>query len=583
MTDTWGDDPIVKGGGASDWGNDPIVSKPQSASAGPAMPAATSSFPYDKPGTVYGDVLPVSRDTATGKMSLAVPEMIRAPLRGAAEWGSSMLGHGPVRPGDTQPTPDMMAATMALGGLRGSPGEASVGATLPPSRLVSKSVADAHGAGYVLPPAMAGKPGPITNALSGWAGKTKLQQSASVANQEVTNRLATQSLGLPEETTLNESVLHNVREEAGKAYAKVAQATPVVVPDEAFHGTIGALGGRTSHAAKYFPQLMDNEQIKSLSEELGSVNHFSPQAGLELVKELRFNANANLKAPGDPGKHALGLAQRQAADAVDDLMERNISKADEHWGDRFDAATSKESAAAKAVQQAKQKLTSFQGKLATNSDIYVSADAMRGKRAAEEALERAQKYLDSATVGKEAARTRLQQSQAERGKDDLVNEYREARRQIAKSYDIEGAMNPATGDVNALGIAKLAAKGRPLTGELDTIANAANAFPRALQNVSRFGGEENHSALDFFGSALAISHGDPGLAAAIIGRPAVRSALLSKPVQSRMATQPKGREPMLPQPIQAPPWRIPGTAPYALPGATAGNAADVNEQLGGTP
>ncbi len=67
----------------------------------------------------------------------------------------------------------------------------------------------------------------------------------------------------------------------------------------------------------------------------------------------------------------------------------------------------------------------------------------------------------------------IERNAAAAGKPDVVAKYRQARQLIAKSYDVEGATNPSTGDVNARGIARLAAKGRPLTGELDTIANVA--------------------------------------------------------------------------------------------------------------
>src|SRR5260370_36976409 len=50
------------------------------------------------------------------------------------------------------------------------------------------------------------------------------------------------------------------------------------------------------------------------------------------------------------------------------------------------------------------------------------------------------------------------------------------------------AFHAATGDVSARGLAKLAARGKPLSGKLKLIADTAEAFPMAMQNVSRFGG-----------------------------------------------------------------------------------------------
>jgi hypothetical protein len=138
-----------------------------------------------------------------------------------------------------------------------------------------------------------------------------------------------------------------------------------------------------------------------------------------------------------------------------------------------------------------------------------------------------------------------------------VDAYRAARQLIAKSYDVEGATNTATGDVNARGLARLADKGRPLTDELDTIAQAASAFPKALQPPAGFGHNETWSALDFFGGAAAVAHGNPGVAAGIMLRPAARAALLSQPFQRGMTTP---RQALFP--LSAPPGFL---APEFIP------------------
>lgn len=256
-----------------------------------------------------------------------------------------------------------------------------------------------------------------------------------------------------------------MRAKAGQAYQAVSDAVPDIHADEAFSAARTGLGGANSQAAQLFPKITNNPGIKDLSEDLKAfeLGPVPTSAAVEVVKELRFNANANLKAIGDPSKHALGLAQRQAADSIDDLMERNIAAA---------------------------------------------------------------------------------------GKPDVVSQYRAARQLIARSYDVEGATNPATGDVSARGIARLSAKGRPLTGELNIIANAANAFPRAMQPPAGFGHEENWSALDFFGGAASALAGHPGVLAAIAGRPLARAAVLSGPVQD-LAARSRGGASVLPAAGQA--------------------------------
>lgn len=344
------------------------------------------------------------------------------------------------------------AKQVALGAAGGKASEyvGNALATLaePVAKTVSAAVQKARDAGYVLTPSMISeKAGPIANALAGWGGKIKTQQAASVKNQEVTNRLAAEALGLPADTQLTPQVFSTIRRNAGRAYEEVANSVPAIKTDAVFDKAVSGLGKQNSQAAQFFPRLMNNPEIAALRDDLSSVKSFPPDAALELVKKLRGDAVANLKSIGDPGKHALGLAQREAADEVDALVDRNL------------------------------------GML---------------------------------------------------GKPGLVEAYQNARKLIAKSYDVEGATNLATGDVKAHGLARLAAKGKPLTDQLKTIADTAEAFPKAMQDTARFGGDEAHSGLDFFGSALAIAHGNPGVAAAIMGRPIARSVVLSDRFQNML-------------------------------------------------
>lgn len=63
------------------------------------------------------------------------------------------------------------------------------------------------------------------------------------------------------------------------------------------------------------------------------------------------------------------------------------------------------------------------------------------------------------------------------GKSDLVPKMVEARKRIAKSYDVENALLESTGDVSAPALRNARNnRNRPLTGELNTIANFAEAF-----------------------------------------------------------------------------------------------------------
>ena len=328
---------------------------------------------------------------------------------------------------------------------------------------------EAREAGYVLPPSAASEtPSALSQLLTGWGGKIKTAQAASQANQETTNKLAAKALGLPESTTLTTKVFNDLRAKAGDAYQAVKNAYTSMTTDGTFTKDIHELTGSNSQAAAMFPDIMKNPEIEKLQAALLQADRVPTDAAIKVVKKLRFDANQNLKAIGDPGKHALGLAQRQAADAIDNQIERNLMDLGGH------------------------------GK-------GPSGFGPGGEGYAE----------------------------------NVVQKYRAARQLIAKSYDVEGATNEATGDVNARGLARLSDKGRPLSGELDTIANAAKAFPKAMQNPATFGGTENWSALDFFGAAGATVAGRPGVAGAILARPLARGAVLSGPYQNAMAGVPR--------------------------------------------
>lgn len=113
----------------------------------------------------------------------------------------------------------------------------------------------------------------------------------------------------------------------------------------------------------------------------------------------------------------------------------------------------------------------------------------------------------------------------------LVNDLREARTRIAKSYNIQDALNPVTGNVDAQKFAALQARGKPLSGNMQQAADAATAFPKAFQNPAKFGGNENSSVLD---AGLALHGAMSGRPSAIaeaagwlVGRPLARKLILS--------------------------------------------------------
>lgn len=118
---------------------------------------------------------------------------------------------------------------------------------------------------------------------------------------------------------------------------------------------------------------------------------------------------------------------------------------------------------------------------------------------------------------------------------DLMAAFREARQTIAKAHTIEAALNDATGNVVAGKLAAQLAKGKPLSGGLETAGRFANAFPKAAQNVDSMGSNLAVGPLDYAtGMITSAAMGDLTGLAGVAARPTIRSILMSKPYQSAM-------------------------------------------------
>lgn len=76
-------------------------------------------------------------------------------------------------------------------------------------------------AGYVVPPNIA-NPSRKNAFIEGFTGKDATSQIASVKNQDVTDKLVRQALGIPDDAPITKEVLEGIRKTEGKAYADIA-------------------------------------------------------------------------------------------------------------------------------------------------------------------------------------------------------------------------------------------------------------------------------------------------------------------------------------------------------------------------
>jgi hypothetical protein len=155
-------------------------------------------------------------------------------------------------------------------------------------------------------------------------------------------------------------------------------------------------------------------------------------------------------------------------------------------------------------------------------------------------LAKAKNFRDTA----EMLELRLESHATNAGQDQLVPALRAARKQIAKTYTVERALNDGTGTVNAKVIGRMFDKGKPLSDGLDTVGRFASAFPSVNQASQQMGSPAAHNlrsmASLLAGGGGAAALGPMGLAAAalpFVAGPASRSIMFREGAQKALANQ----------------------------------------------
>ena len=189
----------------------------------------------------------------------------------------------------------------------------------PVEPAVQQAVKSARDMGYVIPPSQA-KPTLLNRTLEGFSGKLTTAQNASAMNQSITNRLAQKAIGAPE---LSEAGLHQVRAAANQAYDELGGVGKFVA-DDSFTKALDNAGASTAALQKNFPELVNNE-VDTLINGLKSRGEFEAQPTIEAIKQFRASAAGN-KASQDPAKKALGRTQNKIANALEDLIDRNLQQ-----------------------------------------------------------------------------------------------------------------------------------------------------------------------------------------------------------------------------------------------------------------
>lgn len=152
------------------------------------------------------------------------------------------------------------------------------------------------------------------------------------------------------------------------------------------------------------------------------------------------------------------------------------------------------------------------------------------------ALDPAQKALGKAQAKIAAAlEDMIERNLRASGNPQLLEGFRAARQTLAKTHQVEKALNRTTGNVDGNTLAQIMQKGKPMTGDLRTIADFAARFPKASQTVERMGSLPGVSPLDFAATAISGATANPLYMAGVLGRPMARAAALSGPIQNNLA------------------------------------------------
>lgn len=183
-----------------------------------------------------------------------------------------------------------------------------------------------------------------------------------------------------------------------------------------------------------------------------------------------------------------------------------------------------------AIQLANRQKVSGNGLIEVTKTLREKADA--AFRGGDKSLGRILKGISTAM--EDAGERHL----ATTGDEAALGAFQAARQTIAKTYTLEKALNPGTGNIVASKLGAELQRGKPLSGGLKTAAKFSKAFPRETQEVANSSWLQmpGISPLDWTVAAGATASQGPAGLLTLAARPAAQAMLTSKPYQKLMAT-----------------------------------------------
>lgn len=233
---------------------------------------------------------------------------------------------------------------------------------------------------------------------------------------------------------------------------------------------------------------------------------------------------------------ALDAVRSEASPAYEAIKQAGTMQSDPAYEKALDALVSKYQGAGKSfpglVNDQVSKLVESLKQPTFEADSAVDATKVL-RESASKAYSQGDKALGSAyRTASNELEDLMERNLAKGGADaaKTLQNFRDARQLIAKTYSVDKALNPDTGNVSAVKLAQLLAKGKPLSDELKTAAQFGRAFPKAAQSITDSGSVRNTDMILGAGTS-AMSH-DPKYLLYPFLRMAMRKGLLSKAGQS---------------------------------------------------
>lgn len=154
----------------------------------------------------------------------------------------------------------------------------------------------------------------------------------------------------------------------------------------------------------------------------------------------------------------------------------------------------------------------------------------------------------------------LERNLAGKANPDAIQAFRDARQRIARIHDLERVLSPA-GNVDAKALGAALKRGKPLSGEIRSIAEAGLTFPGVMRTAEQVGPAPSMGFFDtVVPGAIGLSTGSWGPMALMLARPGMRGLLASDTVQRGLLAPTKAVKPAIGG----------GSGLLALPHTTAG-------------